>query len=427
MVLLLLAKAALANGAYQRTEDRKKALVWNNDPKPQDAASWSGERDGKGYATGHGTLTWFRVDRVPVTGSNISIARKKTPISAYTGNMVRGKFEGPVETVDHRKAYHAKFVDGRRKGLWIQGPPVAKTESAETSTEKTRHAESAASPEVATGSTTAKEKAAPESAEPQTTSDISAAGPVDQKAEVSAQKTEISESAATKPSEPSTLKTEPSSPMIAQASTDESEASATPREPVTRKAALAPGAVRAIERPTAGATKRTEVAAKRTARAKATAEMTEKPSKPAKSGSSEPAELDTNVSEQSPAEGPPAEKEETPPDDSIFSLTGPPKSLRQTTAAETNPPSQISTPATVAASPAGPVGPKLTAVSAMDVADIEARTRGHDLGEYQLPKAEYNSANDTWSVTYSPRQANGGAKKFSVIVQDKSGKAEVQK
>ena len=63
----------------------------------------------------------------------------------------------------------------------------------------------------------------------------------------------------------------------------------------------------------------------------------------------------------------------------------------------------------------------------MDIADIEARTRGYDLGEYQLPKAEYNSTTDTWSVTYIPRDADSTAKKLNVTIQDKNGKAEVRK
>jgi hypothetical protein len=80
-----------------------------------------------------------------------------------------------------------------------------------------------------------------------------------------------------------------------------------------------------------------------------------------------------------------------------------------------------------AASPPPSRGPKLTAVNAMDIADIEARTKGYDLGEYQLPKAEYNSANDTWSVTYAPRDADNTEKKLSVVIQDMTGKAEVKK
>ncbi len=63
----------------------------------------------------------------------------------------------------------------------------------------------------------------------------------------------------------------------------------------------------------------------------------------------------------------------------------------------------------------------------MDIADIEARTRGYDLGEYQLPKAEYNAADDTWSVSYIGREGDKKAKHLSVIVQDNSGKAEVKK
>ena len=63
----------------------------------------------------------------------------------------------------------------------------------------------------------------------------------------------------------------------------------------------------------------------------------------------------------------------------------------------------------------------------MDIADIEARTKGYDLGEYQLPKAEYNAANETWSVGYIAREGDNSAKKLSVTIQDKTGKAEVRK
>src|SRR5947207_13606679 len=97
LLILILAKGALADGAYQRTEDRKKTFVWNNDPQPNDAASWSGERDAEGYATGAGTLKWFKVGKSFSTGSNIA-GRKKTEISSYTGTMLRGKFTGQVVT-----------------------------------------------------------------------------------------------------------------------------------------------------------------------------------------------------------------------------------------------------------------------------------------------------------------------------------------
>ena len=63
----------------------------------------------------------------------------------------------------------------------------------------------------------------------------------------------------------------------------------------------------------------------------------------------------------------------------------------------------------------------------MDIADIEARTKGYDLGEYQLPKAEYNAGSETWSVAYVARDADNAGKKLGVTIQDKTGKAEVKK
>jgi hypothetical protein len=69
----------------------------------------------------------------------------------------------------------------------------------------------------------------------------------------------------------------------------------------------------------------------------------------------------------------------------------------------------------------------LTAVEAMDIADIEARTKGYDLGDYQLPKADYNAANDTWSVTYVARGTDKKAQLLSAVVHDKTGKVEIKK
>ena len=130
LLILIPAKGVLADGAYQRTEDRKKTFVWNNDPKPGDAASWSGDRDSEGYATGPGTLTWYRTQHAFMTGSNLP-GSKKTPISSYTGTMVRGKLSGNVTTVDHGKSYHATFADGHRKGSWVAGPLITKAERVE--------------------------------------------------------------------------------------------------------------------------------------------------------------------------------------------------------------------------------------------------------------------------------------------------------
>ena len=434
LLLLILAKGALADGAYQRTDDRKKTLVWNNNPKPDDTATWSGGRDAEGYATGPGTLQWFRTDRSFTTGSNV-FSPKKTLISSYSGTMVHGKFSGGVMTVDHGTTYHATFVDGHNNGRWTAGPVVTKAESAEpaAAAEKPERTASATSTEVASESSKTKkiseEKTQPRVAE-ETSADIPAAGP--EESEVSGQRSEVSKSAT---------------------ASEEPEQSATPRAPVTRKAALAPGAVRAIEHPTHAVAKKSETEpARRSDRAKP--EQTEKSSKIAKAASSQPSKAKTQLSEDIPAEGPlsagaekaqsPSSKSaiaessqpstlnaqgasnETPVDNSLRTLTGPPSSLHLRTPPETNPPAQISTPP-IAAVSSPTAGAKLTAVQAMDIADIEARTKGCDLGEYQLPKAEYNAASDTWSVAYVARDADKAAKKLSVTIHDKTGKAEMKK
>jgi hypothetical protein len=450
-LLLLFAKGALADGAYQRTDDRKKTLVWNSDPKATDAATWSGGRDAEGYATGPGTLKWFRRERTFITGSNV-FSPRKTLISSYSGTMMHGKFNGGVMTVDHGKTYHATFVDGHKKGRWTAGPLITKAESAEPAA-AAETPERTTSAEVANESSKAKkiseEKKQPRVAE-ETSADIPAEGP--EESEVSGQRSEIGKPAAA-PQEEAKTTQRISQPAIAQASTEEPDQSATPRGPVTKKAALAPGAVRAVEHPTHAVAKKSEAEpARRSEPAKP--EPTEKPSKIAKAASSQPPKAETQLSEDIPADGPlsaepekaqsqssksaiaessrpstlnsqPASKE-TPVDNSLRTLTGPPSSLHVKAPPETNPPAQISTPPIAAAS-SPTAGPKLTAVQAMDIADIEARTKGYDLGEYQLPKAEYNAASDSWSVAYVARDPDKAAKKLSVTIQDKTGKAEVKK
>ena len=153
-LLFLLTNAANAGG-YQRTKDGK-ALVWNNDPKPNDEATWSGQRDGEGYATGPGTLAWYSKQQKVVTGSNLP-ARKAILISRYTGEMKHGKFDGRVVAVDaNGRKYHGEFVDGHREH-WSAGageeeqPPnerrtARRAEPAEAPAEGPSEADSAPAP-----------------------------------------------------------------------------------------------------------------------------------------------------------------------------------------------------------------------------------------------------------------------------------------
>lgn len=120
LLLLLFTNGAFA-GAYQRTKDRK-TRVWNNYPQPGDVATWSGDRDTDKYATGYGTLTWYMAERKYATGSYLPTTVHTTTIR-YSGNMVRGKLDGPVVNVDENGAtFHGKFANGRRVGEWAAGP-----------------------------------------------------------------------------------------------------------------------------------------------------------------------------------------------------------------------------------------------------------------------------------------------------------------
>ncbi len=112
-VLLLFANGANA-ARYQRTRDGK-TLVWNNLRGVAEEATWSGLRDLNGYATGEGTLTWYRLGNF---------------VNSYTGKMVRGKFEGPVIREQGQTRLQATFVNGDKVGDWSEPgstrPPAPK-------------------------------------------------------------------------------------------------------------------------------------------------------------------------------------------------------------------------------------------------------------------------------------------------------------
>jgi len=114
--LLLFVNVACGDGTYQRTKNGK-TFVWNNDPKPGDEATWSGDRDREGYASGFGTLTWHTAQRKSEAGS-----AKSGLYARYWGNMVRGKFNGPVNVHSKGKTGYAIFVDGVRTTRWSAGP-----------------------------------------------------------------------------------------------------------------------------------------------------------------------------------------------------------------------------------------------------------------------------------------------------------------
>ncbi|MEY2526298.1 MAG: hypothetical protein QOE73_1069, partial [Verrucomicrobiota bacterium] len=112
--------APFADGEYQHTKDGK-TTVWNNDSKPGDEAAWSGDRDREGYATGFGTLTWYTGGKQTVRHLGIPITTSEV-YARYFGNMVHGRFEGPVNAHAKGKTDHAVFIDGVRHSRWAAGP-----------------------------------------------------------------------------------------------------------------------------------------------------------------------------------------------------------------------------------------------------------------------------------------------------------------
>ena len=123
---LLLLVQGVSGGVYQRTKDGK-TLVWNNYPSQGDAVNWSGKRDANGFATGTGTLTWYRVVSGFLTGSLLPSKGPAVFVTRYSGEMIRGKLNGTVLNVDaDGKTFHATFVNGTktREPTSVSAPPA---------------------------------------------------------------------------------------------------------------------------------------------------------------------------------------------------------------------------------------------------------------------------------------------------------------
>jgi len=134
---------SFAEAKYDRALDGK-TKVWHNVAQRRVQASWSGGRDEKGYATGKGTLTWFRAQRSWQTGSLLP-KTKYVQVSQYKGKMVEGKLEGSVVSVGpNGKTYRAKFADGQRTGEWVASSAPSSRKSPEPESPRPKVAETTA-------------------------------------------------------------------------------------------------------------------------------------------------------------------------------------------------------------------------------------------------------------------------------------------
>jgi len=99
--------AKAGGGMFQRTKASAlfpSVLIWNNYPRPDDKAFWTGGHDANGYAEGQGTLRWYTRGRF---------------VTEYAGRMVYGKLDGPVKNTDASgKRFHGTFIDGVKSADW---------------------------------------------------------------------------------------------------------------------------------------------------------------------------------------------------------------------------------------------------------------------------------------------------------------------
>jgi hypothetical protein len=373
-LLLLVAGAAFGDGTYQRTRDGK-TMIWNDRARPGDEASWSGDRDRQGYATGFGTLTWYTTERKGEGRSAKSVIDVR-----YWGNMVRGKFDGPVNAHSKGKTDHAIFADGKRITRWAAGTAPSRNivqqsvERIKPAKEKAALAESVQRPPpkaFARQGGQAEQAPNPETVRehgPQSPNhDTPAEGPVpEEKAE------------------------ESRVPAIATASqgSERSVATATPstgEEVGSQKSEL-------------GAQK-SEVVEVTPAKNRAVAATTPRP------GEAVPKPRMTKRSRAKV-------------DKALRALVGPPASLRPGTVVNVP-----STNAQSEAAPSGSVAARLTREEVVDAADAEARRRGYDPAEYIRGEPEFKAADGIWSVSYKQILVNEmaeTAKNFSVTIDDKT-------
>jgi hypothetical protein len=419
------AAGALAAGEYQQARD-SKTMIWNSTPKEGETASWSGDRDKEDYASGFGDLTWYNA-----TGKVYAL---------YYGNMVHGKFEGPVNVHSTGRTAHAYFVDGGRVTAWARGPAPAKMDVPEAIAEKRKQAE--AEKNAASKREAAKER----------TSESPAPRPIVKKA------TRVEKVAATTPKpKPSAPETTPEiAPDKPEVATSEKKPTPEPRETPPTVAeknsedATISSPIRAFHEPKAlpksepdrlSSQQTTEVRSQisEVSEPKPTAEkIAKRDEENMERPTPNIAALKTTPIESADAEHPTAESSavshpsslipqpsatESPADVSASALVGPPSSLRTTSIPDMSPEKSGTLLSTSENAP-------LTETEAIGLADTEARIQGYEPNDYERPKVDYSRVKGKWSLFYGLKKTEGESDKpatLTVTVEDKTKKVEIRK
>ena len=400
LLLPLFANVAFGNGMYQHTKDGK-TLVWNNDPKTNDEATWSGGRDGEGYASGFGTLTWHTGHEQTIRHLGIPFT-KSDVYARYFGNMVHGKFNGPVNVHSLGKTDHAIFVDGVRTTRWAAGPAPSRAGAQE------RVAENAERPTNGSAARTNSESVREQAAQRPTPKALPPRPAPEQPVAEANQKSEDRE-------QKSEQRAENSDRKVARTIAKEEKTQLSTLNPQQQAEAPAegPSAAQSVaksenaERPTNGSAARTNSESVREQAAQRPIEDTPEAAAPAEAPSTEKTSDVRDQTSKVSGQRSTAEERKAEVKGSLLSLVEPPSALHINPAADASPGTNA----------------RLTKEEVVDLADAEARSRGYHPAEYQRLDPQYNSADEIWSISYGQRSVDETAetaKDFSVIVDDKT-------
>jgi hypothetical protein len=392
MGFLLLASVGLgAAGEYQQTRDGK-TKIWNASPKPGESASWAGARDKEGYATGFGTITWY--------------TEQGKVYAMYYGNMIRGKLDGPVNAHSRGKTAHAYFAGGGRVTEWARGAAPSRRQSdwplRAQPVEEAKTEEVASETKARKTEQPASEVAATETKAKRTKTEANKVRPIEHVAEKTQEKEQLPprETAETQTSQQS----------------ESREAEERPPEEINPPPAVAAMHKAPSPEPMQSASSFSEPP-----------KIAESQESPVPAETPQVPTPEPSVEQRTETPAKPTTKSET--DGSLSVLTGPPSSLRSGSIPESPTPPKSEPKSRSTSSETRGVA-QLNEDEAIGLADIEARAKSYDLGEYQRPKADYSAVKDKWSLFYSlkdPKAAGGDLQPFSVTVEDKTKHVEIRK
>ena len=369
---------AFGEGTYQRTKDGK-TIVWNDDPKPGDTSTWSGDRDAEGYANRIGTLTWYTA--------------RGNVYASFRGNMVRGKFSGMVNGYSRKKSGHALFVAGHRTTRWTAGTSAA-SEVAQAPTAPAKTQKEEAKVEESRTAAVPSGRAAPEPIKPE---------PNESPSEKLLK--EIAPEQDREKTRPFVTTVEPN--PLPENSAPNVEPSPEPTGPDLSKPETNEVASHQTSSPPPAATPEEPRDESRNAEPEAPAEgpRVEIPEAPSATASASPAEEQaieekspTPVPEEAAANGPATSEK-------------PPDSVAPTPSAKTE----------MATSPQA--HPNLTIEEVTRLANAELRKQGVNRMQYVRQQPRFDADHRAWSVAYDPMTFDGietGGQHLSIVIDDRT-------